>query len=39
MENLRTALRLKLERGGLSEIQAVAIAKALDAAAQAIEQA
>ena len=37
MENLRTALRLKLEQGKLSDAQAVAIAAALDAAAQAIE--
>jgi DNA-binding PadR family transcriptional regulator len=39
MENLRTALRLKLERGKLSEEQIAQIAKALDAAAQAVEQA
>jgi DNA-binding PadR family transcriptional regulator len=39
MENLRFALRLKLERGGLSEEQAQAIASALDAAAQAIDRA
>src|SRR3569623_3458417 len=35
MENLRTALRLKLERGKLSEEQVAQIARALDAAAQA----
>jgi DNA-binding PadR family transcriptional regulator len=39
MENLRLALRLKLERGELSEAQAQAVAGALDAAAQAIDRA
>ncbi len=39
MENLRTALRLKLEGGKLTEAQAAHIANALDAAAQAVEQA
>ena len=38
-QNLRTAMKLKLSAGGLSEAQAAAIAKALDGAAQAIEQA
>jgi DNA-binding PadR family transcriptional regulator len=38
MENLRMALRLKLERGKLSAEQVSAIAAALDAAAQAIEK-
>ncbi len=36
-ENLKTALRLKLTGGALSEEQVVAIAKLLDDAAQAIE--
>ena len=39
MENVRTALRLRLERGRLSEAQVSAVAKALDDAAQVIEQA
>lgn len=39
MENLRFALRLRMERGSLSEEQAQAIAAALDAAAQAIDRA
>lgn len=39
MENLRTALKLRLSRGPLSETQVQAIAAALDAAAQAVEQA
>ena len=38
MENLRMALRLKLEAGRLSEEQAASIAQALDAAAVAIER-
>ena len=38
MENLRTALRLRLERGRLTEDQVSAIAKALDDAAEAIEK-
>jgi len=38
-ENLKTALRLKLGGGSLSPDQVAAIAKALDAAAVAIEQA
>jgi len=37
MENLRTALRLKLERGRLTEAEVAAVAAALDAAARAIE--
>ena len=37
MENLRMALRLKLERGRLTEAQIAAVAKALDDAARAIE--
>ena len=39
MENVRTALRLKLEQGPLDETQAGRLAEALDAAALAIEQA
>jgi DNA-binding PadR family transcriptional regulator len=39
MENLRTALRLKLSGGALSETQVQAVADALDAAARAVEQA
>ena len=39
MENVRTALRLKLEQGPLNEPQAQRLAEALDAAALAIEQA
>jgi DNA-binding PadR family transcriptional regulator len=39
MENLRTALRLRLSRGPLSEEQVQAVAAALDAAARAVEQA
>ena len=39
MENLKTALRLKLEQGPLDEAQAGRLAEALDAAALAIEQA
>jgi DNA-binding PadR family transcriptional regulator len=39
MENLRTALRLRLSRGPLSEAQIEALATALDAAAKAVEQA
>lgn len=38
MENLKMALRLRLERGPLSEEQAQSVATALDAAAQAIER-
>jgi DNA-binding PadR family transcriptional regulator len=38
MENLRLALRLKLERGRLTEAQVGEITRALDAAAQAIER-
>jgi len=38
MENLRTALRLKLERGRPSEAQIAAITQALDAAAIAVER-
>ena len=38
MENLKMALRLRVERGGLDEAQASAIAAALDAAAQAVER-
>ena len=37
MENLKTALRLRLERGSVSEADADRIAEALDAAAKAIE--
>jgi DNA-binding PadR family transcriptional regulator len=39
MENLRLALRLKVEQGPVSEQQAEKIAAALDAATQAIERA
>ena len=39
MENLRTALRLKLEAGRLNETQVAGIAHTLDEAAKAIEQA
>ncbi|MDE2357342.1 MAG: PadR family transcriptional regulator [Alphaproteobacteria bacterium] len=38
MENLRTSLRLRLERGGLGEAGVARIAAALDAAALAIEK-
>ena len=38
MENLRTALRLRLSRGPLNETQVEALAAALDAAARAVEQ-
>jgi DNA-binding PadR family transcriptional regulator len=38
MENLKTALRLRLEQGPLDEAQAQRLAEALDAAALAIEQ-
>jgi DNA-binding PadR family transcriptional regulator len=38
MENLRIALRLRMERGPLSETQIQAVAAALDAAAQAVER-
>lgn len=37
-ENLKTALRLKLTAGGLSEVQVAAIAAILDQAAVAVEQ-
>jgi DNA-binding PadR family transcriptional regulator len=37
MENLRTALRLKLEQGKLNDAQVAAIAQALDAAARDVE--
>ena len=39
MENLRTALRLKLAQGGLSEERLTAIVKLIDEAASAIERA
>jgi hypothetical protein len=39
MENLRTALRLKLEQGKMTEAQIAEIARALDAAAQGVEKA
>ena len=39
LENLRTAVRLKLEQGPLDEAQTQSLAEALDAAALAIEQA
>jgi DNA-binding PadR family transcriptional regulator len=39
MENLRTALRLRMARGPLDEAQLDAVADALDAAAKAIERA
>jgi DNA-binding PadR family transcriptional regulator len=38
MENLRVALRLRLERGKLTEAQIADVAAALDAAAQTVEQ-
>ncbi len=38
MENLKLALRLRMERGALDEAAAAAIAGALDAAAQAVER-
>jgi hypothetical protein len=38
MENLKLALRLRLERGKLTPSEIAAIAAALDAAAVAIEQ-
>ncbi len=39
LENLRTAVRLKLEQGPLTEEQARSLAEALDAAAVAVERA
>jgi DNA-binding PadR family transcriptional regulator len=39
MENLRTALRLRLSGGPLNEVEVQAVAAALDAAAKAVEQA
>ena len=39
LENLRTAVRLKLEQGPLGETQTQRLAEALDAAALAVEQA
>jgi len=39
IENLKLALRLKLQQGGLSDGQARTIATTLDAAAAAVEQA
>ena len=39
MENLRTALRIRLSGGPLNDEQAQAVAAALDAAAKAVEQA
>ena len=39
LENLRTAVRLKLEQGPLDEQQALRLAEALDAAALTIERA
>ncbi len=39
MENLRTALRLKLAQGGLSEERITAVVKAIDDAAAAVERA
>ena len=39
MENLRTAMKLKLSSGPMSDEQAQAVADALDAAAKAVEQA
>ena len=39
IENLRTALRLKLEQGPLDEAKARAVAEALDSAALSIERA
>jgi hypothetical protein len=38
MENLRLALRLRLERGKLTEEQIADVAAALDAAAQTVER-
>jgi DNA-binding PadR family transcriptional regulator len=38
IENLRTALRLRTERGAITDDQAQAIAAAIDAAAQAIDR-
>jgi DNA-binding PadR family transcriptional regulator len=38
MENLKLALRLRIERGPISEEQAQAIAAAIDGAAQAVER-
>jgi hypothetical protein len=38
MENVRLALRLRLERGGLTDEQAGRIAQALDSAAGEIER-
>ncbi len=38
MENLKTAMRLRLRRGALDQAAAEAIAAALDAAAQAVER-
>jgi hypothetical protein len=38
MENLRLALRLRLERGKLTEAQIADVAAALDAAAQTVER-
>jgi DNA-binding PadR family transcriptional regulator len=38
MENLRTALRLRLERGSLTEQQIADVAAALDAAAQTLDR-
>ena len=39
MENLRTALRLRLSGGPVNEVEAQAVAAALDAAAKAVEEA
>ncbi len=39
LENLRTAVRLKLEQGPLDQAQAARLAEALDAAALAVERA
>jgi DNA-binding PadR family transcriptional regulator len=38
IENFRLALRLRMERGAINEAEALAIAAAIDAAAQAIER-
>ena len=38
MENLRTAMRLRLERGQLTEQQIADVAAALDAAAQTLDR-
>ncbi|MDR3509780.1 MAG: PadR family transcriptional regulator [Caulobacteraceae bacterium] len=38
MENLRTALRLRLSRGPMTQTEVEALAAALDAAARAVEQ-